>query len=115
MINSGKGSFNIYPAPLEAQFSPVYAIYIDDFDHDGIKDVVMGGNQYRVKPEVGINDASYGVYLKGMGNGSFKVLPFDKSGFFIKGEVRDIKPVTIRNNKYLIIGMNNSDVKLFKY
>ena len=40
----------------------VYAIE-DDFDADGDLDLVLGGNLYRAKPEVGIYDASHGLYL----------------------------------------------------
>ena len=115
MINSGKGNFTVEAAPREAQYSPVYAIEIDDFNHDGIKDIVMGGNQYRVKPEVGINDASYGVFMEGTGDGTFNVLPYDKSGFFIKGEIRDFQSIRISNTRYLLVALNNSDVRLFKY
>src|SRR5450756_424976 len=72
MINTGNGTFQLTPLPMEAQFSPVYAIIADDFDHDGICDILIGGNQYRAKPETGINDASYGLFLKGNKDGTWK-------------------------------------------
>ena len=36
LINSGKGKFDMIPLPVEAQFSPVYALFADDMDQDGI-------------------------------------------------------------------------------
>ncbi len=91
MINNGNGSFKLIPLPIEAQLSPVYAIAADDFDHDGICDIIVGGNQYRAKPQTGIYDASYGLLLKGITGGTWKPVATDKSGFFTKGEIRDLK------------------------
>ncbi len=51
--------------PLEAQFSPVYAAEAGDFNDDGNLDILLGGNLYNVKPEVGRYDASYGSFLSG--------------------------------------------------
>jgi len=52
---------------------------------------MMGGNLYRVKPEVGRYDASYGVFFERRWNWQlFLVKPKD-SGFFVDGEIRDIK------------------------
>jgi len=48
----------------------MYGVMVDDIDRDGNLDVMMGGNLYRVKPEVGRYDASYGVFLKGDGKGA---------------------------------------------
>ena len=83
--------FNLIPLPAEAQFSPVYAIAADDFDHDGICDILIGGNQYRAKPETGIYDASYGLLLKGKADGDMEICTLLHSGFFTKGEIRDLK------------------------
>ena len=56
---------------MEAQLSPMYGIAAEDFDKDGNIDILMGGNFYQSKPEVGIYDASYGILLKGDGKGNF--------------------------------------------
>jgi hypothetical protein len=44
----------------------MYGIVVNDFDKDGNADIIMGGNFYESKPEVGIYDASYGIFLKEM-------------------------------------------------
>ena len=111
LINKGNYQFEDIDLPKEVQYSPVFAIATSDFDHDGDVDIIMGGNQYNVLPEAGIYDASYGVYLENNGNASFKYIPPIESGFFIKGQVRDI----VINDSLIHVGMNNDSLLTFKY
>jgi hypothetical protein len=74
--------------------SPVFAIETGDFDLDGDTDIVLGGNLFRVKPEVGRYDASFGTFLENTGNDAlgsplFKTTPGNK-GLKVTGEVRSI-------------------------
>jgi hypothetical protein len=115
LINHGKGKFELIPLPKEAQFSPVYAIHIDDFTRDGTSDILLGGNQYRAKPETGIYDGSYGLLLKGIGNGIFAPVEYLHSGFFVKGEIRDLEIVNTGKDFLLIVARNNDTLKVFKY
>src|SRR3978361_841228 len=71
LMNNGKQGFTIKPLPVEAQFSVMYGISVNDYDGDGKQDILLGGNFYQSKPEAGIYDASYGVLLKGDGKGNF--------------------------------------------
>lgn len=77
--------------PLEAQVSPVMAIDINDFDSDGNVDILLCGNFYGLKPEVGRQDSNRGILLKGNGKGEFDFVPQAQSGIFIQGEVRDLE------------------------
>ncbi len=113
-INDGQGKFEKRMLPREAQFAPVYAIHADDLNGDGNLDIVMGGNLYRAKPETGIYDATYGIFLAGDGSGRFNFLPYRESGLFLKGEIRDIQEITIGENRYLVFARNNQKLKLFK-
>jgi hypothetical protein len=115
MMNTGQGAFRLTPLPVEAQFSPVYAIIADDFDHDGICDIVIGGNQYRAKPETGINDASYGLFLKGNKDGTWKSVSSLNSGIFIKGEIRSLKNIIINGKCYIVVARNNDNLQFYKY
>jgi hypothetical protein len=90
----------------------VYAIEIGDFNRDGIKDVLLGGNLSRAKPEWGINEASYGLLLEGIGFGKFKPISLEQSGLAIRGEIRDIKKV---GDDKVIIVKNNGAVQIFEY
>ncbi len=110
LINNGNFNFEVKLLPIEAQFSPIYAIAAEDFDNDGDQDIVLGGNLYSVKPEVGRYDASYGVYLENDGNMNFKSFKNGK-GFKLNGEIRDISI----NNKKLIVARNSDSLAIFKY
>ena len=96
--------------PKEAQFSPIYAIATNDFDLDGDQDIILGGNLYGAKPEVGRYDATYGVYLENLGNMNFK-FHSNGEGFVVKGQIRDFK---IKNDK-LIVARNNDSLAIFKF
>ena len=111
-INNTNGRFISKPLPVEAQVSPVYAIAADDYDNDGNIDILIGGNLYQAKPEVGIYDASYGLMLRGDGKGNFSALTPQQSGINIRGAIRDIVPVMAGKKKLMLIGENNGRLRI---
>lgn len=113
-INDGKGNFTPGSLPYQCQFSPVYATEIRDFDNDGKSDILMGGNLYNAKPEVGRYDSSYGTFLKGDGKGGFAFVPAYVSGFRIKGEIRDFEELNSGGKSILAVAMSNDSVKVFR-
>ncbi|MDB5249821.1 MAG: hypothetical protein JWQ40_4215 [Segetibacter sp.] len=115
LINTGKGTFAIKALPAEAQFSPMFGIAIEDFDKDGNTDIMMGGNFYQSKPEAGIYDASYGVFLKGNGKGDFKAIRQDRSGFFSMGAVRDMTVLKTAKRNFVLIAKNDNKIQIVQY
>lgn len=114
LLNDGKGKFSFKRLPVEAQFSTMYAVEILDFDNDGNQDIILGGNLYKVKPEAGRYDASYGILLKGDGNGNFKSVSSTESGLALDGEVRDFTFITVNGQKVLMVARNNDSILFFK-
>ena len=112
-INNGNGTFTVKPLPIEAQFAPIYALFVKDLDKDGHLDIIMGGNFYRSKPEVGIYDASYGLVLKGNGKGDFTALSAAESGFSVKGEIRDFVDLKVGGKEMIVVGRNNAAAVLY--
>ncbi len=113
-INNGEGIFTRKPLPVEVQFSSVFAADIDDYNHDGKKDILLGGNLFNVKPEVGRYDASFGSLLLGDGQGNFTNIPAKKSGLHLNGEVRDIIGIESPVGKILIMARSNEQLQVFK-
>lgn len=107
--NTGNFTFSPIELPKQVQFSPVYAINHGDFDADGDIDLLLGGNLYRTKPEVGSYDASYGVFLENTPQG-FLFHPGGK-GFSVKGEIRSIEI----NDNTIWVGRNNETVSAFRF
>ncbi|MBD0851591.1 VCBS repeat-containing protein [Maribacter arenosus] len=110
LINEGNLNFKPVKLPIEAQFTPIYAIGSGDFDQDGDMDLVMGGNLYNTKPEVGRYDASFGIYLENIDGSNFKYRN-GGAGFSLLGEIRDIKI----SKQGLIVSRNNDSLAIFNY
>ena len=115
LINKGDGTFTLQPLPALAQLSCVFGLSVQDFDGDQKLDILLGGNFYSAKPEIGISDGSYGLFLKGDGKGNFTPQLPGQSGFFVKGEVRDIVSIKIGEQKGILIAKNNNYLQLFTY
>jgi len=113
-INDGTGHFTREPLPVEVQFSPVYAAAVGDFNNDGNADILLGGNLYNVKPELGRYDASYGSFLIGDGKGGFSYMPAKSSGFHLDNEVRNILEVKTTKDKILVVARSNDPLQVFK-
>jgi len=112
-LNKGAG-FKKVDLPSEAQLSRIFGLTLEDFDQDGNVDIMAGGNFYWSKPEVGINDGSRGILLKGRGDGSFDALPMARSGLQIEGEIREIQSLNVGSNKYLLVSRVNDSLVILK-
>ena len=108
-LNTGNGSFTLAPLPPEAQFSPVRAALAADVDGDGHIDLVLAGNEFGVPPLLGRYDASYGVLLRGTGDGHFTAVNLAESGLVLAGQARHIKVVRQANGGRLIVVARNDD------
>lgn len=105
--NEGDGRFRFSPLPLEAQLSPIYAFYVSDVNEDGAVDILAGGNQHRMKPEIGINAASVGLVMLGDGKGTFRALTHQESGLFVEGEIRKIIGLRSGGYQQILFARNN--------
>ncbi len=114
-INKGNGKFEIKALPKEVQFSCVNSITALDVNKDGILDLILGGNQYEFKPQFSRLDANYGSVLLGNKNETFSWVPYNQSGFFVKGEVKQVKIIKDKNKKVSIIAViNDNTPKIFR-
>lgn len=105
------GKFNWQDLPIEAQTAPIYAIEIDDFNHDGKKDILIAGNESGFRIRIGKTDANYGLVLLGNAEKRFQAISQTETGLFLKGDIKDI----IKIGKSYIFGINNDNLKSFTF
>jgi len=109
-----EGSFSFSSLPDEVQYSEQRAIWSGDLNNDDFPDLIIGGNQYETKPEIGMNAASYGHVLINQKNGKFSILPHEQSGFFEQGQIRDIVDVEIKGTQYIIVLKNGAAAGVYR-
>ena len=109
VLENKAGTFVPHALPLVAQYAPVYAILTDDFDRNGTTDLLLMGNNSRMRLRIGKVDANHGVVLNNRGNWQFDEVSSARTGLFVRGDVRDVKKV----GQQLVIGVSGQKVLTF--
>jgi hypothetical protein len=112
--NMGDGTFNFHPLPVEAQFSSVNDILIDDYNNDSYPDILIAGNMYGTEVRTPRNDAGIGLLLTGDGKGNFKSENHMDSGFFVPYDVKSLVELKTGDSKYVLVGCNNDYLRVYK-
>ncbi|MEP1487707.1 MAG: VCBS repeat-containing protein [Algibacter sp.] len=117
LINN-KERFNLVKLPKEAQASSVFGILYNDFDSDGLNDLVIAGNLFNSETETPRNDAGQGLFLKGNGTENFTPVSNYISGLNIPGDVKKVKPIRLGKaddaKNGFIVAVNNDFLKLIE-
>lgn len=115
LINHGNGKFAMKPLPAMAQLSPVFAVVVEDFNHDGNLDLSLSGNDFGNEVSNGRYDAFNGQVLLGNGKGEFNPLPIMLSGFYLPGDSKSLIQIRgNKNNSLLVASENKGPLKLFR-
>jgi hypothetical protein len=113
--NDGNGKFTISPLPVQAQFSVLNGMVVDDFDGDNNLDVLINGNDYGTEVSTGRYDALNGLLLKGNGKGNFAAQSILQSGIYIPGNGKALIKLRGNNGKYLVAAaQNRASLKIFE-
>jgi len=99
-INDGQGNFQRQALPLSAQLSPVFDIVSIG------NQLILGGNFYSAKPDVGRYDASRGLLLQQNEDGSWQ-----EEHLGIEGEIRNL---VVLNNGRILAARNNDKAILIE-
>jgi len=102
--NTGGGTFRLRPLPMLAQQAPIFGFVVADFDRDGHLDALATGNFFANEANMGRQDASRGLLLKGNGRGGFLTLGPDRSGFSVTGDAR--RSYRLRNPERIVTALN---------
>jgi hypothetical protein len=113
LLNDGSGKFTIKTLPIEAQFSRTWGVVVDDFNKDDKEDILLSGNFYPYRVQLGQTDAGLGLLLVGNGKGDFKAVPPYDSGLYIDGDVRNMIEIKGAIKKIIVV-KNNDKVQLLK-
>ncbi|NKI31622.1 FG-GAP-like repeat-containing protein [Croceivirga thetidis] len=113
-VNDGMGKFDIKMLPQRVQLSCVCGITCTDINNDGNLDLIMAGNNFEFKPQYSRLDASFGNVLLGSGDLAFEWQDYEKSGFYIRDEVKGIQQFTDNDgNTFVVAAINENKPKIY--
>jgi len=115
--NLGNFQFKTHHLKGLSQFSSVNNILIEDFDKDGNLDALLSGNLYQSEVETPRNDAGYGVFLKGNGQGQFSTLYPNESGLLVRGDVKNAGIINSNSGigKRVVFAKNGDELQFLRY
>ncbi len=111
--NDGNGKFVLVDLPVEAQFSALCGMLVEDFDDDGNLDVLMNGNDYGIEVSSGRFDALNGLLLKGDGKGNFQPQRITESGIFIPENGKALIKIQSPKGYVVAASQNRGPLKMF--
>ena len=111
-VNEGKG-FVFQPLANEAQQSVINSIVWEDFDGDGLEDLLMAGNNYQAEIETTRSDAGTGIFMKGTGKGTFEYIPSAVTGFVADEDTRGLVALRRDTGSSILVLNNNASHLLF--
>ncbi len=114
-LNDGKGKFRMVPLPKEVQFSCVNAILVSELNGDGRPDLLLAGNDTGFQPQFSRLDASFGHVLLNQGDGNFNWVENRTSGFFVRGNVKQIFELKNGQDQRFVALVNGKEPKVFKF
>lgn len=110
------GSFRLSPLPNEAQVSSINTVLAEDFDQDGIQDLLLAGNLFTSEVETPRNDAGVGLFMRGSSTKkTFEAILPSKSGVLLPYDVKKMLSVTRANGaKLVLVACNDDKVRLLQ-
>jgi len=91
--NDSGRHFSITPLPNQAQISVINGMVATDS-----AGLILAGNLYPFRAQLGPLDAGIGLILKDNGKGSFTPQPYTQTGLYIRGDTRSL--IEIKGKKY---------------
>jgi hypothetical protein len=112
-INDCIGKFTPKVLPWEAQITAYKTAVAVDANGDKWPDILMMGNFYDNNVQMGRYDADYGTLLINTRMQDFNAAPMN--GLSIKGQVRKISPIQIKQQSAFVLGMNSDSLRIIQF
>ena len=105
--------FETKALPWQAQLTALKDAVVVDANKDALPDILLVGNYYDNNIEMGRYDADFGTLLINKGQGEFECQSLN--GLAIKGQVRHIRPVSIRGQKAFVLARNDDSAMVIQF
>ena len=113
LINKGNLQFETNALPAEAQFTSFKDAVVVNANNDDLPDILMAGNYYDNNIQMGRYDADFGTILINKGAGLFTCQTLN--GLSVKGQVRHVQPITIKNQQAYVLARNGDSTMVIKF
>ncbi len=113
-LENRQNKFVMHFLPASAQFSPIYAMGLIDYNKDGNQDVLIAGNQSSIRIRMGVIDANFGQLYEGDGKGNFTYVKQSASGLSLMGDIKSLQVIPVKGDLFLMVGTNNVGVQTYK-
>ena len=110
--NDGHRRWTLRPLSNSAQISMVNGILPEKIG--GRECLVLAGNFYPFRAQLGPLDASIGLVLQGDDHGSFTPLPYDRTGLCIPGDVRSLVGLKGKKFRFVVAASYNGAVQVLR-
>lgn len=100
--------------PVQAQFAPIHTIANLDMDHDGDMDIIIAGNETKVRVRLGRSDANKGFILINDGQANFTWLSQVRSGLDLQDDTRHLTTIKVMGQDILLVGQTGKPILSFK-
>lgn len=111
--NRGGSGMRRTSLPIVVQAAPVRDILVGDYNDDGVMDLLLAGNNYGVRAEVGRDAAGRGLVLLGARQGDLSFRRAGHSGFFAPGDVRKLASVLVQDVALILVATNDDVLRTF--
>jgi len=111
-LKNENNKFTFIPFKRELQVSPVTAFLVADFNADGKKEALVGGNYFGVIPYHGRFDAFSGALIY---DETHVDLGYTLGLNFSNKAIMDLNTLSLDGKSYLIVTVNNAKVEVYQF
>lgn len=115
VLEFANNEFKISALPTACQMGPINSILVDDFDHDGVRDILCLGNKFESEVETIRYDSNFGVLLKGQTDGSFVPLLSPLTGLYLGFDIKSALVTNIHGQEVIMTLPKRDYLRIFAY